>query len=64
MRGAFSHTGTEHWKNVTLTVTNACDALTNLDGVVIRFQDSQAIDDIGYTVNGHTAYPDIAMTSR
>ena len=58
----FSHRGSEHWQNVTLSLSNQCSAPINIDGIIVEFEDSQDINDIWYSHAENTAYPEISLS--
>jgi chitinase len=60
----FSHTGSQFWQNITLSLTNQCPGHVDLDGLQIAFRDRQTIESIWYVDNGHTGYPQITTTSH
>lgn len=59
-----SHTGTEYWQKVVLSLTNRCSIAIDLNYLRIEFQDNQAIPAVWYSHPIDTPYPEIAQSSH
>ena len=60
----FSHHGTPNWHSVVLSLKNDCEHAIDLNGAKISWNDNQRIDNVWYTGNNNTSYPNILLSSN
>jgi hypothetical protein len=64
MTSEFAQQGNENWRIVTLTLANECNYNIDLNNVLIEFEDNQPIENIWFTDNDNTSYPEIKWSSQ
>ena len=64
MASEFAQQGNENWRIVTLTLANECNYNIDLNNVLIEFKDNQPIENIWFSDNDNTSYPEIKWSSQ
>ena len=64
MTPEFAQQGNRNWRIVTLTLVNECNYNIDLNNVLVEFKDDQPIENIWYTDNENTSYPEIKWSSQ
>ena len=64
MTSEFAQQGNENWRIVTLTLVNECSYNIDLNNVLVEFKDNQPIENIWFTDNDNTSYPEVKWSSH
>ncbi|MFT5928043.1 MAG: chitinase [Candidatus Azotimanducaceae bacterium] len=64
MTSEFAQQGNENWRIITLTLVNECNYNIDLNNVLVEFKDNQPIENIWFTDNDNTSYPEVTWSSQ
>lgn len=63
LHATFSHSGDDHWRDITINLENSCERVIPLKGLILEFEHADVIDAIWFSSKQIHTYPEISLTS-